>query len=72
MTKPFPEIPDQLAYTIIQAARVIGRSPSRIKKAIKANELAARRDGRVNMIERSELARWVSSRPVANRGAKDG
>lgn len=66
MTKPLPDIVP-LAYTIQQAARAIGRSPSRIKKAIKAGEMTARKDGRINLIEHSELTRWLGTRSVVNR-----
>jgi hypothetical protein len=40
-----PDTGDALAYPPLQAARVTGRSHSRIKKAIRERELTARKDG---------------------------
>lgn len=71
MTKPIPDI-IPLAYTIQQAARAIGRSPSRIKKAIRFGELTARKDGRINLIEHGELTRWLGTKPMVKGGMGDG
>lgn len=64
MTKPAPEPSDDLLYTLEDAAKVIGRSRNRLRQAIKAGEIIARRDGRIKMVERSELQKWISSLPV--------
>jgi excisionase family DNA binding protein len=58
---------DALAYTTTQAAAVTGRSHTRIKKAIREEELTARKDGRATLIERTELARWIASLPTKGR-----
>lgn len=73
MTKTKLEPSEHLTYTLADAAKVVGRSRSRIKKAIKAGELTIRRDGQFSMIERDELVRWVTSWPVLGReGVKNG
>jgi excisionase family DNA binding protein len=65
MTKTKLDRPiDQLAYTAEEAARVTGRSHTRIKTAIRNKEIIARRDGRITLIERAELQRWLSEMPV--------
>ena len=56
-----------LAYPPAQAAKVIGRSHSRVKKAIREKELTARKDGRATLIEHTELRRWISSLPTIGR-----
>lgn len=53
-----------LAYAPAQAAKVVGRSHTRIKKAIREGELIARKDGRATLIEHAELQRWVTSLPT--------
>jgi hypothetical protein len=62
-----PEALDALAYTTVQAARVTGRSHTRIKKAIREKELMARKDGRATILERTELQRWISTLPTIGR-----
>jgi excisionase family DNA binding protein len=52
-----------IAYTPEDAARVSGRSRSRVYEAIKNQELLARKDGRSTVIERDELIRWIRSMP---------
>jgi excisionase family DNA binding protein len=56
-----------LAYPPTQAARVTGRSRTRIFKAIKDRELTARKDGRATLIERAELERWIAALPAIGR-----
>jgi hypothetical protein len=53
-----------IAYSPARAAEVAGRTRTRIFKALKTGELAARKDGRSTLIEHTELARWVSSLPM--------
>ena len=62
-----PETIDALAYPPAQAAKVTGRSHTRIKKAIREKELTARKDGRATLIERAELQRWLASLPTIGR-----
>ena len=57
--------PAQISYTPEQAAAVTGRSRSRIFKAIKEEELTARKDGKATLLE--ELRRWVRSLPTIGR-----
>jgi excisionase family DNA binding protein len=65
MTKQKSDHPaDQLAYTAEEAARVTGRSHTRIKTAIRNKEITARRDGRITLIERAELQRWIDAMPI--------
>lgn len=52
-----------LAYPPALAAQVTGRSRTRIFLAIKNKELTARKDGKATLIERTELARWISAMP---------
>lgn len=59
----------RIAYTPVEAAVAIGRTRTRILKAIKDQELTARKDGRATLIERDELARWVRSLPTIGRNA---
>ena len=56
-----------LAYPPAQAAKVVGRSHTRIKKAIREKELTARKDGRATLIEHAELQRWLASLPTIGR-----
>jgi excisionase family DNA binding protein len=58
---------DALAYPPAQAAKVAGRSHTRIKKAIREKELTARKDGRATLIERAELQRWLANLPTIGR-----
>jgi excisionase family DNA binding protein len=57
----------QISYTPEQAAVVTGRSRSRIFKAIKDEELTARKDGKATLLEAEELRRWVRSLPTIGR-----
>jgi excisionase family DNA binding protein len=50
-----------------EAAVVIGRSRSRIFKAIKDKELTARKDGKATLLEIEELRRWVRALPTVGR-----
>jgi excisionase family DNA binding protein len=52
---------------VAQAAKVTGRSHTRIKKAIREKELTARKDGRATLIERAELQRWLAALPTIGR-----
>jgi excisionase family DNA binding protein len=62
-----PDTGDVLAYSPQQAARVVGRSHSRIKLAVRRKELMARKDGRATLLERAELMRWVAALPTVGR-----
>ena len=57
----------QIAYTPEQAALAVGRSRSRIFKAIKDGELTARKDGKATILEDGELRRWVRTLPTIGR-----
>jgi hypothetical protein len=57
----------QMAYTPEQAAIVTGRNRTRIFKAIKDEELTARKDGKATLLEADELRRWVQSLPTIGR-----
>jgi hypothetical protein len=56
-----------LAYPPAQADKVVGRSHTRVKKAIREKELTARKDGSATLIEHAELQRWLASLPVIGR-----
>ena len=56
-----------LAYPPSEAGKAIGRTRTRIFQAIKNKELTARKDGKATLIERSELARWLSTLPTVGR-----
>jgi len=56
-----------LAYAPAQAAKVVGRSHTRIKKAIRQKELTALKDGRATLIAHAELQRWLASLPTIGR-----
>ena len=58
---------EQIALTPEQAAIVIGRSRTRVFKAIKDKELTARKDGKATLLEATELRRWVQSLPTIGR-----
>jgi excisionase family DNA binding protein len=58
-----------LAYTPENAARAVGRSRTRIFKALRDKELTGRKDGRATLIERDELQRWVHSLPTIGQSA---
>lgn len=62
-----PILVAKISHTPEQAAAVTGRSRSRIFKAIKAEELTARKDGGATIIEDEELRRWVRSLPTIGR-----
>lgn len=53
-----------MAYSLQGAALAVGRSHSRIRKAIHDKELTARKDGKSILIEAAELQRWLSNLPV--------
>ena len=57
----------RIAYTPSEAAAEIGRSRTRMFRAIKDGELSARKDGRATLIEADELARWLRSLPRIGR-----
>ena len=65
-SKPTPP-PSAIAYSPEDAATIIGRSRSRIFKAIKDKELTARKDGKATLLEADELRRWVCSLPTIGR-----
>ena len=71
MTDTFESF-DALAYPPAQAAKVTGRSHTRIKKAIREKELTARKDGRATLIERAELQRWLGTLPTIGRKPDPG
>jgi excisionase family DNA binding protein len=56
-----------LAYPPAVAAKVVGRSYTRIKKAIREKELTACKDGRATLIAHAELQRWLASLPTIGR-----
>ena len=56
-----------IAHTPVQAAIVSGRTRTRIFGAIKAGELAAKKDGRATLIEDTELRRWIANMPTISR-----
>jgi excisionase family DNA binding protein len=64
---PDKNLPPPIAYAPPEAARVIGRSRTRIFAAIRDGELVARKDGGRTLIEHEELCRWVRSLPTIGR-----
>ena len=58
---------EPLAYPPTIAAKVAGRSRTRIYSAIRDKELTARKDGKATLIERAELARWLKTLPTIGR-----
>lgn len=60
-----------LAYSPAQAAAAVGRSHSRIKKAIREKEIMALKDGRATLITRAELERWLAQLPSIGRQTPD-
>ena len=62
--KPDNEV---IAYSVEGAAKVTGRSKTRIKTAIRNKELTAHKDGRATVIMRVELARWLEAMPIVGR-----
>lgn len=71
MKKPAEALFAPLAYPPAQAALAVGRSLSRIKRAIKDGELMALKDGRATLILRSELERWLGNLPPWQRRPAD-
>jgi excisionase family DNA binding protein len=61
------DAPDTLAYSPAAAAKAVGRSHSRIKKAIREKELQAAKDGRKTLVTRAELQRWLATLPTIGR-----
>ena len=66
ISEPKPPL-RRIAYTPVEAAAATGWTRTRIFKAIKDQELTARKDGRATLIEDSELQRWVRSMPTIGR-----
>jgi excisionase family DNA binding protein len=60
---------NKISFTPNEAAAATGRSRSRIFKAIKDEELTAKKDGRATVIEADELRRWIREFPVAKAAA---
>lgn len=56
---------DRIAYTIQEAAEVIGVSPDTIRRAIRDGDIEARYLTRRPSIHRDELQRWFDSAPTA-------
>ncbi len=57
-----------LSVTPERAAELTGLSRTRVFRALKNNELTARKDGsRTTVIEVSELRRWISTFPTKGR-----
>ena len=56
-----------LAYGPADAAKATGRSRTRIYRALRAQELTGRKDGKATLIERTELQRWIASLPTIGR-----
>ena len=56
-----------IAYAPEKAAVACGRSRTRIFKAIRDQELCARKDGHATLIEVAELTRWIRSFPTIGR-----
>jgi hypothetical protein len=61
-----------ISYTPEGAAAATGRSRSRIFKAIKDKELAARKDGKATIVEDNELRRWIRTFPTIGRKSATG
>jgi excisionase family DNA binding protein len=55
---------DHLAYGISDAARVVGVSPSTIKRLLAAGQLASVRIGARRVIMRTELERLLAEAPL--------
>jgi hypothetical protein len=64
-----PPLIECIAYSPQGAALAVGRSRTRIFKAIKDKELIARKDGRATLLEADELRRWVRSLPTTTEVA---
>ncbi len=63
-------MPDRLAYTITEAARVSGVHPLSVDAAIKNGDLKTRRVGMRDIILAADLARWLESAAASNEVAK--
>jgi len=59
-----------LAYTIENAAQATGVSRALLYEALRDKELTARKVHSRTLIERTELARWLQSRPTIGRQPK--
>ena len=57
----------QLSLTPDDASAATGFSRTRIFQAIKSEEITARKDGKVTVIETDELRRWLRSLPTRGR-----
>lgn len=60
-TKPRPLAPDALTYTLPDAARLSGLSPSTIRRRAKAGALRLVRVGRRTLVEGDGLRRMLAS-----------
>jgi hypothetical protein len=62
---------EPLAYDISEAAQVSRRGRTRIKRAIAAGELRAKKEGRSTIILESDLRRWLAQLPDRPRPVGD-
>jgi excisionase family DNA binding protein len=61
------EVLPRLSFTPEEAALVTGFSRTRIFRAIRDDELTARKSGKATVIETTELTRWIRSLPTRGR-----
>jgi excisionase family DNA binding protein len=55
---------EALAYSVVDAAKLLGTSRSAIYLELKAGRMTGRKSGRRTLIPRAEIDRWLSSLPV--------
>jgi hypothetical protein len=60
----------RVAMRIERAAESTGLSRTRLYGAIKSGELAAKKAGRVTIVEVAELTRWISELPPRSRNPR--
>ena len=52
---------ERLAYRPLEAAKILGISPSSLSRLTKRGEIRVVREGNIRLYPRSELNRWLSS-----------
>lgn len=55
---------DRLAFSVADAARMIGMGRSTVYAAIAAGDLKARKLGKRTLVLRADLERWFNSHPI--------
>jgi hypothetical protein len=58
---------DRIAYSLPEAARLVGLSRTRIFDAVRRQELTIRKVGRASIVTHDDLVAWIRSLPLKGK-----